>query len=256
MPLIAVHLCRDRTLHEWGHIALPAPFWRFYWNPTPGAWVARGSDRIELTPARWALVSPGPPFETGHEGPFEQFFIHFTLGPMFRLCAPVLVEGPVNGHMKRPLQRLRAIARNRSASSIEAGLLAERVLVAALERVPIAAWAPSATDIRIRWAAKEMLRRRHAPPSVAELAQGVGMHPKSFSRLFRKEMGLPPHRYGLELRLDGAAEQLMHTDDSVDWVADAWGFSDRYHLSRLLSRYRGVAPGKLRTMHVPYPNTP
>lgn len=63
-------------------------------------------------------------------------------------------------------------------------------------------------------------------------------------RIFRKEMGLTPHRYLTNLRLQAAADMLssVYNDDSISRVALQCGFRNPLYFSRLFKKKYGVSP--------------
>lgn len=61
-------------------------------------------------------------------------------------------------------------------------------------------------------------------------------------RVFRDEMGLPPHAFLNQLRIDRAKSLLLDGAPPAD-VAAQVGFADQAHLTRLFKRTVGVTPG-------------
>jgi len=237
-------LCRYRYMEHWEHEAMPCPFWRCYWSPDRHAWIRRGSEQQKLGPDHWVLLSPGQPVQTGQEAPFEHLFFHFSLGPQLRNRKELLLQGPLQARDQELLQRIRSTHLNRRADALQWMAFIWNCLA----QLPEDSWYPPVQDARIR-EALEQIRNSAQTLKLDELAQTLGMHPKSFSRLFKEQVGLPPYRYALEIRLDAAAQELHHGEESVEQIAERWGFTDRYHFSRMLSKYRGTTPGKLRASH-------
>ena len=79
--------------------------------------------------------------------------------------------------------------------------------------------------------------------SVESLANEVGLSPAHFSRAFKETMGVPPHRYLLNLRLERARRMLDAEDATLSAVAQRAGFADQAHFTRLFKREYGVTPG-------------
>ena len=96
----------------------------------------------------------------------------------------------------------------------------------------------------------EVLRARdylhaHAAQSVSlqELAQIAGLSPFHFARAFRQEVGLPPHRYQMQVRIDHA-RRLLAQGVSIANVATDTGFYDQSHFGWHFKRLVGVTPAR------------
>jgi AraC-like DNA-binding protein len=79
--------------------------------------------------------------------------------------------------------------------------------------------------------------------SLEELARLAELSPFHLARLFRQEVGMPPHAYQLQVRLARAKRLLLH-GLPVTEVASATGFFDLSHFTRHFKRHLGVAPGR------------
>lgn len=81
---------------------------------------------------------------------------------------------------------------------------------------------------------------------VADLAAGSGVSATHLAELFTRNVGVPPHRYLLERRLERAAELLAGSDLSVTAVALEVGFGSGPHLSRAFRAAVGCSPREYR----------
>ncbi len=79
--------------------------------------------------------------------------------------------------------------------------------------------------------------------SLNELATLVGLKPLRLLRVFRKQMGLPPHAYLNHVRVN-RAKQLLAAGQSLTDTALATGFADQSHLHRHFKKMIGVTPGQ------------
>ena len=79
--------------------------------------------------------------------------------------------------------------------------------------------------------------------SLTELATVVGLSPFHAARLFSRSLGMPPHAWRNQLRLNRAQNMLRHGMSATD-VAAAVGFTDQSHFSRHFKRAFGAAPGR------------
>jgi AraC-like DNA-binding protein len=77
--------------------------------------------------------------------------------------------------------------------------------------------------------------------SLRDLATVAAASPYRLSRMFSSEVGMPPHAYQTQLRIQ-LARRLLVTGASIATVAAQTGFCDQAHLSRAFKRYTGVTP--------------
>jgi AraC family transcriptional regulator len=78
------------------------------------------------------------------------------------------------------------------------------------------------------------------PIEVSALAAMADRSPFHFSRVFKRSVGVTPHRYVVHLRLERAAALLREGQASLAEVAARTGFADQSHLSRWARRVYGV----------------
>lgn len=79
--------------------------------------------------------------------------------------------------------------------------------------------------------------------SLDTLAVLAGLSTCRFSIVFRRQVGVPPHRYISQRRIARARELLRH-GVSAARVADACGFYDQSHFSRHFKQQCGITPGQ------------
>jgi AraC-like DNA-binding protein len=95
--------------------------------------------------------------------------------------------------------------------------------------------------------ARELLRERATEPvRLDDLAREVRMPALRFARAFKRMVGVPPHEYQLQVRVDLARRLIARGERIVD-VAVGTGFCDQSHLHRHFVRIVGVAPGAYRS---------
>lgn len=92
--------------------------------------------------------------------------------------------------------------------------------------------------------ATDYVKRHFAEPiPLQTLAALAGLSPWRFSIVFRRHMGVPPHRYISLCRIERARE-LLRQGMSAAAVADACGFYDQSHFSRHFKHHCGMTPGQ------------
>ena len=65
-------------------------------------------------------------------------------------------------------------------------------------------------------------------------------------RLFRERTGLTPAMYARERRIEVACVLLHHSAKSIEEIASACGFCDRYHFTHAFIRSRKTSPAAFR----------
>ncbi len=79
--------------------------------------------------------------------------------------------------------------------------------------------------------------------SLAEMA-GLSIH--HFARAFKQSVGMPPHCYVLQRRIEHAQQMLRNTELPLSEIALSAGFSDQSHLARHFRRITGTSPSAIR----------
>lgn len=82
--------------------------------------------------------------------------------------------------------------------------------------------------------------------SISSLSKRAGMSRFHFIRKYRKYSGLTPVQDLLRMRLEGACNLLVTTEDSLKQIAEETGFCDEYYFSRIFRKHLGTTPGAFR----------
>ena len=78
------------------------------------------------------------------------------------------------------------------------------------------------------------------------LAALAGLSTHHFARAFHQSVGMPPHSYLLNRRLEQVERMLRETQLPLSEIALATGFSDQSHLARHFRRRTGISPSHAR----------
>ena len=108
---------------------------------------------------------------------------------------------------------------------------------------------------QLRWYAERIEAARATldcafaePHTLGALARRAGMSPFHFARVFRELVGVPPHRYLVNVRLQRAAERLRAGAGVTETALDC-GIGNLSHFIRLFRRAYGVPPSRFRALH-------
>jgi AraC-like DNA-binding protein len=82
--------------------------------------------------------------------------------------------------------------------------------------------------------------------SLEEMAEVAELSVHHFARAFKQTVGMPPHSYVLQRRIEYAQEMLRNTRLPLSEIALSVGFSDQSHLARHFRKITGVSPGSVR----------
>jgi AraC-like DNA-binding protein len=114
----------------------------------------------------------------------------------------------------------------------------------AAERPP--ARATGAEPRAVTWAREFLEANAAEDVSLAQLAEAAGLSPFHLARVFREAVGLPPHAYLDQVRVE-RAKRLLAAGLPIARAAAEVGFADQSHLTRRFKRLVGVTPGQYRT---------
>lgn len=98
---------------------------------------------------------------------------------------------------------------------------------------------------KVHMARTTMTERFSEQLELDELARLCGCSACHLIRLFRREVGMTPHAYLMELRL-GRARELLAGHRSLGRVAAETGFADQSHMTRRFAARFGITPGQYR----------
>lgn len=77
--------------------------------------------------------------------------------------------------------------------------------------------------------------------SLSDLALAAGLSKFHFSRLFKEAIGLTPHKYLLNRRIQKAS-QFLKQGEAIAQVAYLFGFTDQSHFTRVFKQVKGMTP--------------
>jgi AraC family transcriptional regulator of arabinose operon len=246
------------TLHEAGYLpdnnqwnfpAVFSPFWRFYYNASPGHFVMFGERTIELTPDRLVIIPPHHIFHCQGDKAARNFWLAFSFSRKLSLDhqIPVLLK-PRDTELCliRDLQDL--ILANHRWQPTDAIFRNSLALLQVMLSRPELHWQPPIPENfeRVRVHIENALAAGLTAPV---LARQAGLSIAGFNRGFRRYFGTSPAHYVMQMRIREAARLLLQTDATIDSVAEETGFPNRAYFSRVFKRVTDEAPAGFRRRH-------
>lgn len=255
-----VVVSRQTNLDQWAY-DLCSPFWRLYVNDRGGAYVEAGDERVEIRPGLVYLIPAGVEFRTGLLRPVTHAYLHFYLSgfplSLHNRLFPSILQVKIDPLLRQLLQRWRnelddGVPRDWTTFGWASALAHASLAMAAQairpeDRKACRQWLTQAKEVRPALNALE--ENMADPPDNEMLATACSLSVNHFIRVFRRVVGVTPGRYGLERRLAVAAGLLVSSPRTIDGIAAATGFTDRFHFSRTFKHRFGVAPASYRLMH-------
>jgi len=247
---------RGLLLHECGYLDLCdnwnfssvfSPFWRLYWNSSPGFSIDFSGHVVDLHAENLVLIPPHCSYDCWTKTPTPHFWIHFSYhktpaNPQAIVIKPGDAELCVIGDLKN------VIKKSRAEEPPERG----RLLGSALAQIAL-------SRAEIEW--------KHAlPPNLANLqrhidenfggdlrnpalAKVAGTSLTGLGRLFNRYLGTKAAQYVTEVRVRKAATLLRGTRQSIDEIAEQTGFPNRYYFSRVFKKMTGHSPADFRVKY-------
>lgn len=226
-----------------------------------------GTRRILAGGNHMVLFDPEAPYRVSHPAPggddctsvsFDAGLVREALGPRGRGGAPaafrpdLLLEDPRSAVIHHGLRRL-ALAGTVDGMEVEecAMSLLRNVARALRQSVPPGG-SPRRGGTRLaqRRLAEEtrlVLNLRFADKlTLPGIARSVASSPYHLARVFRREVGIPIHRYLNRLRLRAALVRLAEGDEPLVRIAFEAGFSSHAHLTQAFRREFGLSPSEFR----------
>ncbi|MBD2248777.1 AraC family transcriptional regulator [Nostoc sp. FACHB-888] len=111
---------------------------------------------------------------------------------------------------------------------------------------PIASQNCSLTRTQLHQAIDYIHAHLNRDLSLAELASVVKISPTYFASLFKQEIGISPHQYVIQQRVEQAKLMLLKTDLAIADIALKVGFSSQSHLTQQFKRLTGMTPKQIR----------
>ncbi|GAB4248178.1 MAG: hypothetical protein OHK005_14700 [Candidatus Methylacidiphilales bacterium] len=249
-PALHVLVARRQFLTEWNFPDLAAPHWRLYVQLDEGAYLRFRRRCLDMPAGSVWLIPPDTLYGSGAEKPFRQCYVHFSLQ---LTCLP---------SERRPWRVKGAEADGRTLANLfdaeedklwEASLALHRLILNLLTRLPEEMFEVPGRDATLSRALARMTVDLRHSPSNREMAKAMGLHPNAWIRWFKARTGRTPKAFLLARRVQEACILLLHSDRSIEEIAEITGFGDRYHFTRAFVRDRGIGPAAYRKSRAQVP---
>ncbi len=221
--------------------------------------VATANQTYELTPGACLVMRGGSDYTFAHEPRrrFVHYWVHYE--PVGRAKAdaderhapPFYRMMPDRRIFESLLERLVEAYRqaDRSVDGPEQYLPAVLAEIRRADR--IAAARTGGQNTSRRWEAVDQLCRRinerpHENWAVQEIAEALSVSRSQAYRCFVQRTGRSPQAFVIDARMRWARSMLLHSDNTISWIADQLGYRDVYFFSRQFRQQQGISPRAFR----------
>jgi AraC-like DNA-binding protein len=248
IPDVKILCCNYfRGIDFWEYNNVTRPYWRFYWNETPGAFLCCEGREIELSPDIFVLIPPYTNFSTYCTQRFTHLYLHFTAGEPFNLVKRRILSFDSAKTLRVDIDTIKKNLLRLKGSQYKESLLVYSLVYDALLQIADSDFsATHELDSRIKTALELMNQHFSKQLTNQDLCDDIHMSQNNFIRLFKKELGLAPQKYLKLIRFEKALYMLCYTNLKIDEIASMTGFSDRYHFSRAFKHQQQISPGAYR----------
>lgn len=233
--------------NQWNISGVSLPFWRFYWNASPGASIRCEGVTVDLGPLVAVLIPPNTLFSTVNNKRSAHLYIHFQMLAMERALAPQVVRLPMKSPLTGVREALCELLLAPEPVARRVSLVGRSLVELAVSMADIEEGNP--LDIRIAKVIAYM--DEHLQPSTtnADLAREAGMGVSALNHLFKEQIGQSLQTFLRFKRIEKAGLRLQFSDASIDQIAEETGFCDRYHFSKVFRALQGLSPAAFRQAH-------
>ena len=89
----------------------------------------------------------------------------------------------------------------------------------------------------------------HEEIDIVTLSEAAGLSVRHFTRAFREEVGVTPHRWLMARRIERAMELIRHGDQPLTQIARSCGFAAKSHFTRVFRQVTGEPPKRWQQLH-------
>ncbi len=252
-PCLRLLLCGYGQLlpKQWTFSRLCEPFWRLYWNSSPGATIRCGNLTVDLDPSSVVLVSPNAACTTTNTGTMDHLYLHFHSVAFHHQTASEIAVLP----MAQPLlgigEKLVELMKMQTLCTWQISLTARSFIGMVLAQTHPDMRRSPQLDARVLKVLSYIDEHLQPNTTNAELARLARMNVSSLNQLFKEQIGHTLQVHIRIKRIEKASLMLQFSDASIEQIAEATGFCDRYHFTRVFRSVQKMTPAAYRLSNTP-----
>lgn len=206
---------------------------------------------VETGAGNVIILPPDTPhkYSSSDEGKLSYFWVHFTgseaeerLKEYDLLTFPTVYGTVLGNHINQRFQSLfDSFSKHDAFLDRELAALIERLLIT-VSRSVVRGEKAMTLSKSVRYIGANY----SADIRIAELAELEHLSVSRYNYLFKEQMGMPPTKFILRLRMSSAKELLSSTDLPVNQIGIMCGYNDPHFFSKTFKNFFGVSPVEYR----------
>ncbi|CAG7633549.1 AraC family transcriptional regulator [Paenibacillus allorhizosphaerae] len=262
---LRVNLLYSKLSHcttDWKRFNTIPTFNKIYYICDGEGWIKIGNQEFMPKPGDLLFIPAGTlqSFSVTEGRPYTKYWCHFNSNvafmPLFRWFGlPHLITVRSSDELQRQFQLLiDNLMKTGGTTSLKIQSALLSVIALFIERAMLECPALSQSDSidklmdTIRFIDANLSKEI----TLEELSQIAHFHPNYLIRVFKRHLGMPPHRYIHERRIKKAEQLLASTEMTVNEVAQTLGFNDVSYFSASFKKTSGVSPSEYRNLLFKY----
>ena len=208
----------------------------------------RNNRRTLLPRDAFALIDCYRPHEYGAIEPCEMYWIHFDGPTAQAICGAVIDRGSfIPKNPKRCRDTLMEFCERTAGSGPLEPAVANRMIVNMLTEFLVTGERPtSASNAAIEDVRSYILDNLDKNLSIELLARRANLSPYHFARTFKRLVGVSPHDFLIDARMNLAVFYLMSSNEPIKSIAYICGFSSECSFCTAFKNRLGTTPTKYR----------
>ena len=258
--------CHYWWLSNWEFENHAYPFWRLYYNVDIGAKLIFNGIEFEMEQDKLYLIAPNTAYasrlfnNTIPKGNYNlkgdsllndktidncvrHLFIHFNIGFPYDNVTPNIYIIPLNEYYTKKINIIKTkLVTNITHFNFQAYMTIQSLIIDVLSDIDKEYWENTTKDTRIKYTVNYIENNLKEELSNDNLAENICMTANGFSRLFKQETGFSPQQFIRHTRISKSCSLLLHSNMSIDEIAELVGFANRYYFTRVFNEIMNQTP--------------
>ncbi|MDA3809719.1 MAG: helix-turn-helix domain-containing protein [Spirochaetaceae bacterium] len=234
-----------KTIDNWKHRNLSLPYWKIIHNNKGISELFFKKNikqrRISLPRSSILLIPPNKDFSCYNSSPISHLDLNFVISGFYISVKKSFFSFPNEGDIQMLIEDIHLNQDSRSLFNI-------KLIVSLLNGIPKDSLELISDDKRINRAISLMKQNLDKPLSNCDLAIDASMSVNGFARLFREQTDYTPYEYQTILRIEKACIMLQMSNNTIEFIANACGFTNRFHFSKSFKINKNKTPIEYRKL--------